>query len=120
MRYLDCMIAWTPSDFVRHGCEHTLGKVKVGPWPDRTGWSDEYAMTVGACFKDRHDLPIWQLVAIMFTDFQQIVTAEGMDAMQTHREFCKIDEFRAVISPDIEGADPDLTIEELSRYCPKR
>ena len=34
----DWMVAWNPGS----------GEVDIGPWPDRTGWSDAYQMTRGA------------------------------------------------------------------------
>jgi hypothetical protein len=39
------MIAWDVASKA-----HPEGRFKVGPWPDKTGWSDEYLMTSGACF----------------------------------------------------------------------
>jgi hypothetical protein len=100
------MIAWTPDEPL-FADDPTRGEVKVGPWPDKTRWSKPYFFTVGACFLERHNMPIWQRVALMFTDFHQLVVSDGIDPTKAHAEFCKIAEYRAVISPDIEGADPD-------------
>lgn len=38
------MIAWTPEP------DRGGPVVKVGPWPDRTGWSREYSCTSGCCY----------------------------------------------------------------------
>ena len=37
----DYMIAWDSLT--------KTPRVRVGPWPDRTGWSDDYRLTTGCC-----------------------------------------------------------------------
>lgn len=110
MKYRDCMIAWNPvgGPLRKTGEE---GTVKVGPHPDLTGWSDRFDMTSGAAFLERKKLPIWNQVALMLTDFHQMVVRDGVDPQVAHAAFLLIDEYRAVISPDIQGAD-DGRIEE--------
>lgn len=44
-------------------------------------------------------------LAIMMTDFHTLVVRDGLDPHVVHREFCKIREFRELISPDCPGAD---------------
>jgi hypothetical protein len=102
MKYRDCIIAWTPLSWPDH---NTAGMVEVGPHPDRTGGSDKYAMTIGACWLARWTMPHWQQVALMLTDFHQIVVRDGIDPQVAHRAFLAIDEYRRVISPDIDGAE---------------
>ena len=43
------MISWTPDDEIGRQGDRTVG-VQVGPWPDTTGWSDAYELTVHAEF----------------------------------------------------------------------
>lgn len=83
------------------------GAVKVGPWPDETGWSDGYDMTTGCCNFVRHDRDLWEKVALMFIAFHTLVVGDGIDPKAAHREFLQIDEFRRRISPDIKGAEYD-------------
>ena len=107
MRYRDCMIAWTPESWGDLKNE-TAGQVRVGPHPDTSGWSDKYALTTGACYLGRKSMPRWQQIALMFTDFHQIVVRDGIDPQAVHQAFLAIDEYRHTISPDIAGAvDPE-------------
>lgn len=103
MRQLECMIAWTPA-----GYEHseTRGRVEVGPWPDRTGWSRRYSAHVGACFSELHDMPEWERIAMLFIEFNTLVVRDGIDPKEAHRAFLMIDEYRERISPDVPGAAP--------------
>ncbi len=80
---------------------NTGGPVKVGPWPDRTGWSDDYEMTTGCC-RSRQD---GDRIALMFIDFHSLVVGYEVDPAEAHREFLKIKEYRRSISPDFPGAD---------------
>jgi hypothetical protein len=98
------MVAWTPA-----GCVYDTpaGAIEVGPWPDRTCWSDDYAFTMGCCMANRHKMSKAQKVMMMFIDFHTAVTRDGIDPQAAHREFLKIGEYRWRISPDIPGAFAD-------------
>ena len=78
--------------------------VEVGPWPDKTGWSDQYRYTGGCCELARHEWPEDRKVMMMFIDFHTLVVRDGIDPQAAHREFLKIDEYHRRISPDIDGA----------------
>lgn len=104
MKANEAMIAWTPA-WEHHADNPTKGKVEVGPWPDRTGWSDRYSMTVGACLMERHKAPEWQQIAMVFIDFHSVVVGYGIDPQEAHTAFLAIDEYRQRIAPDIPGAD---------------
>lgn len=85
------MVAWTP------------GKpedVRVGRWPDKTGWSRAYDQTAGCCELERDQLRPSDKVAIMFIDFHTLTVRDRMDAQAVHREFMKIDDYRRYIAPD--------------------
>ena len=95
MKFLEAMIAYN----------NGTDEIKVGPWPDRTGCSDSYDATVGACETAIHELtPDQQLVAL-FNRFHTAVVSDGIDVQAAHRAFLEIDEYRRSISPDIEGAE---------------
>jgi hypothetical protein len=94
MRFTEAMVAWDPD----------TGGVRVGPWPDRTGWSDSYPMTDGACEARIHTMTPDQRVAQVFVMFHALVVRDGIPPDAAHRAFLAIDEFRAHISPDIPGA----------------
>ena len=86
------MVAYTPGE---------PDVVEVGPWPDKTRWSDQYRYTAGCCELARHKWPEERKVMMMFVDFHTLIVR---DAQAAHREFLKIDEYRRRISPDIDGA----------------
>ncbi len=95
MRQLEAMYAWCPG----------TDRVEVGPWPDRTGWSDAYRMTGGACYTAYHKMPEDRRLMMLFVDFNTCVVRDKVRAEAVHREFLKIDEYRSRISPDTPGAD---------------
>lgn len=103
MKFTECMIAWTPQSYVDLKPD-LAGKVEVGPWPDKTGWSDKYAMTGGACYTDLHKQTEWQRNWRIFVDFHTLTVRDGVDPQTAHEAFLVIDEYRALISPDIRGA----------------
>ena len=96
------MVAWIPGE---------PEAVKVGPWPDRTGWSrrlGQSAFTAGCCEMARHDWPEDRKVLMLFLDFHTLVVRDGINPQAAHREFLKIDEYRRRISSDIDGAAGEL------------
>lgn len=54
---------------------------------------------------DRAKVGEWQAKAMMFVDFNTLVVRDGVPIEDAHREFLKIPEYRATISPDTPGAD---------------
>lgn len=95
MRQLEAMIAFnTDSD-----------EIEVGPWPDRTGWSSRYRMTIGACMLFMHDWPEAERKAQLFIDFNTIVVRDRVPVDAAHAAFLKIDEYRQMIAPDMKGAE---------------
>ncbi len=77
--------------------------VRVGSWPDRTGWSRGLS-SWGCCYLAYRKLTLDQKVAQLFSDFHTMVVRDGIDPQAAHREFLKVDEYRRRIAPDIEGA----------------
>ena len=108
MKYRDCMIVWTPT-IDSQANKPTAGRIELGPHPPRNDdWGKNTAYSGGCCFLDRKRYPRWQQVAMMLTDFHQIVVRDGLDPQRVHAAFLAIDEYRAVISPDIDGAEPEI------------
>lgn len=105
MKFLETMIAWTPTTESWADTHYKPGSVRIGPWPDRQRWSDAYAMTEGACDAEMHVLsPVERSLAV-FMIFNKLVIRDGLDAEVVHDEFLKLDEYRERLSPDTPGAD---------------
>ena len=107
MKQLECMIAWTPLHPDKPGLRWsgTVGQVKVGPWPDKMGWSTAYALTGGACHSAYHSMPEWQRIAMLFIEFHTLVVRDKIDPQAAHEAFLAIDEYRQKIALDIPGAE---------------
>lgn len=119
MKITECMIAWTP----RHPWNRdsaTYGQVKVGPWPDRSGWTRNYSRTCGACFTATHGMAEWQRIAMLFVDFNTLVARDNIDPTEAHRAFLAIDEYRWLISPDLKGATYPDEEEEGQLFAARR
>lgn len=101
MKALEAMIAWNPVSIDIPG--KIPGEIRVGPWPDDKGWSDNHIMTMGACLLSRHKLPAETVALLVLADFHSCVVRDGIDPLKAHAEFLKIDEYRARISPDSPG-----------------
>lgn len=99
MKASECMIAWNPTWW--DGEES--GKIEVGPWPDRSGWSDRYRMTIGACFSERHKFTPLEWALMVFVDFNTLVAGGMIAPDAAHRAFLKIDEYRDHVSLELPG-----------------
>lgn len=89
------MAAWDPGE---------PDRIAVGPWPDRTGWSDAYLFTDGCCMTAFHGLAPEMQVAMIFIVFNTIVVRDGIDLQSAHAAFLNIAEYRRRISRDMRGA----------------
>ena len=94
MKYRSCIIAYD------HG-----GPITVGPWPDKTGWSDRYTYTVGAGFlkvaKQSDDENRIQVLL----EFHHAVVRDGVPVKDAHRAFSAIEEYRNMMAEDVPHAD---------------
>lgn len=109
---LACSRTATPSYSARHstlaisdwmvGVDPDSRTVEVGPWPDRTGWSDRYAFTTGACFFARSTLSD-RLIGML--DDLDAVIAWGVAPLDAYREFAKVEWFRQIAAAGIAYAD---------------
>lgn len=94
------MVAWTPSDLEGGPA------ICVGPWPDRTGWSDRFEFTAGNCDLDRHGWERGRQLLAMMLDFHGAVVCDGIPPADAHREFLKIDAYGDLLPAD--APLPDL------------
>jgi hypothetical protein len=106
MKMMEAMIAWDP---------HT-DRIKVGPWPDYRGWSDDYHLTTGACYMIRHKMLVGKQQAMLFIDFNTIVVRDKVPVEAAHRAFLEIDEYRLLISRDMPGAEGDSDLTQMIAF----
>lgn len=95
MKLKEVMFAWNPG-----------GEIKVGEWPDRTGWTRPYLMTSGACYVDVQKFNGQRAALFVFVEAMHIIVRDNVDPKSVHREFMKIDEYRdgcAIDMPKIKG-----------------
>ncbi len=92
MKAKETMIAWTPAD---HTTNPTHGQVECGPWPDVTGWSDEYACTDLACWRDVKAMSEQELQLLCFIIAMHMVTKFQMNPTVVDAEMQKVDEYRS-------------------------
>lgn len=107
MKAKSAMIAWTPANGpFAEASPDTAGQVRVGPHPDRDGWSRAYRMWVpaGANKGGRDPSNDDGIIAMIFINFHTLVVRDGIDPQSAHQAFLALDEYRERISPDIEGA----------------
>ena len=75
--------------------------VAVGPWPDKTNWSQRYLSTSGCCYSTFKDLSRRDKeIALLGLAFQ--IAANGIPPRDVLREFARIPEWRdmGVLLPD--------------------
>lgn len=94
MKWSEAMVAWNPR-----------GDIRVGPWPDRSGWSQGLRCSEGACRSSNRKASKRDRQLNVLAEFHTIVVRDGVDVQQAHREFCKISDYRSIIAPDTPGAD---------------
>lgn len=98
MKYLESMIVWTPNDDA-YASNPTRGKIDVVPWPDTTGRSKPYRMSVGACFMDLKKQTPAERTETLFRDFHLAVVVGKIDPQMASDAFMQINEFRTIIDP---------------------
>lgn len=99
MKAKEAKIVWNPA-----WVQHRKPGVDVIPLadPDHT-----FLFTGGASYRVWQEAEPMKLRAMMFTDFNTLVVRDGVDPLEAHRAFLKIDEYRLWIAPDQEGADAE-------------
>ncbi len=74
--------------------------IKVGPWPDETGWADDYIFTTGACYTFVHEMTSEHKTRWAFIEAMQIIIRHGLDPKMVHDAFCEIKEYRKGLECD--------------------
>ena len=90
MKLKEALIAWDPDS----------GKVKVGYWPDKTGWSKEYLMSGGACYTEYRDANEKEAMLYIHRDMTTLVIRDNINPLIVHNEFLKIEEYEKCLTPD--------------------
>jgi hypothetical protein len=106
VKMLQLMVAWTPTSGEPAEGE-TPGDIKVGPWPDEDGWSDNFSFTDGACTSYWHEVDASELAAQIFILFNAVVL-DGVDPHKAHNAFLAIDEYCERIPPDMPRWQPKI------------
>lgn len=94
MKYKETMVAYN------HG-----GPIRTGPWPDRTGWSDDYQSSVGACELRVQEANREGRAIIMLLDFHHAVVRDRVPVAEAHKAFLNIDEYRDMMACDVPGVE---------------
>ena len=82
----DYMIAWD--------VQSTGGpRVEVGPWPDKMGWSDDFALTTGCSDAVFHDLSEREQAQALLNQAADLMFS-GIAPRDVIREFAKIRTWR--------------------------
>ncbi len=97
MKLLESMIVWNPG----------TDQIAVVRWPDCGRLSTGYRYSTGACEMRLHKMSREAQRALLFIHFNTIVVRDNVPPQAAHRAFLAIDEYRQLISPDMQGADDD-------------
>jgi hypothetical protein len=102
MTYREALVAWNPgTDQVAVG--RLLMREDDYDW---TRHPISYRFTAGAAYTAVRTYSSSNLALQMMLDFHTIVVRDGVPVEAAHKAFLKVDEYRALISPDTPGADP--------------
>lgn len=102
MKARKVMIAWDEIGPVPPGGR----RLKVGPFPDVTGWSEPYSSTDGACFTVWRQCSAEELITRVFVLFSLLVTRVKFDPAVVHNEFLAIDEYRDALPEESQRPIP--------------
>ncbi|GAN52303.1 putative cycloisomaltooligosaccharide glucanotransferase [Methylobacterium sp. ME121] len=102
-RYEDTLIAFTPRSEAA-GFRSTVGQIKLGPYPDKTGWADAYACHIGGPELTIHCPNKAQIDALVLRDFHLLVAEHGMKPVDVHNALMDLIEFRRAIHESAYGA----------------
>ena len=95
MKSTEAMIVWN----------NQTGEVNVGPWPDKTGWSNHWPRKFRTSYGDAEFAEGLPDLHKMLRDFHWCVLESGIDPMKVHCEFLKIDEYRLGIQASVPGSE---------------
>lgn len=100
------IICWTPSggdwalpsNYLYKNA--TVGRTALVPFPDRTGASDTYAMTSGACFISVREMRQNARQQFVLSTALGMILRDGLTPAEVHRALWPIDEYRDALPPD--------------------
>ncbi len=102
-RYEDTLNAFTPRSEAE-GFRSTVGQIKLGPYPDKTGWADAYACHIGGPELTIHCPNKAQIDALILRDFHLLVAEHGFKVIDVHNALMDLIEFRRAIHPTAYGS----------------
>jgi|GEM_PF-6505068 len=81
------MVAWNPE----------TDQIKVGPYPDMTGWHQPYLHSDLGCWAAWHERDrAWrENTALLYA--MRMILRDRMDPLVVHRELCKVPEYRGML-----------------------
>lgn len=86
------MLCWNPG----------TDQVEVGPWPDKTGWSKKYRMSVLACELVVQELSFEARKRVVFTEAVHLIVKDGCDPAAVHKALMNLKEYQAGLSEDFD------------------
>ena len=93
MKLTETVIAWNrDSDDIR-----------VGPWPDETGWTEAYEIMVGANDPVIHRLSPVLLITATLIYFNRAVVVDGIGVKAAHAAFFELESYWSVYRVDPDG-----------------
>lgn len=91
MKITQGMFAWNPGTDL----------VAAGPWPDTTGWSEDYTKVGGAFFGEVRAMTEKEATAYLFIQAMHLIVRDQVHAGDVHEAFMHFDEYRAVLADDM-------------------
>lgn len=85
------MLCWNPG----------TDQVEVGPWPDKTGWSKKYRMSVLAPMASVHnERNSEKRKLIVFVHTVHLIVRDGCDPKAVHDALMNLEEYQSGLSED--------------------
>lgn len=84
------------------------GPIKVGPVPDKTGWSDKFEWTIGGCYADVQSTTPEQLKQRVLSDFVGVVVRYQVPVEQAHESFMLVKEYQQAIPRGMAHGESEL------------
>lgn len=98
----EALIAWTPNTQA-YAAHPTAGQIRIGRLlqPDDPDFTRGLVRTGGAAFTVVRDAKGAEATARAFIDFHTVVVRDKVPVEAAHREFMKIEEYAAGVSPEL-------------------
>jgi hypothetical protein len=73
------------------------GRIRVGEWPDKTGWSNSFEVKMGACDPSIAELDTEQARSWLLQAFHWLVLKRNFHPVSVNSEFGGIDEYATAL-----------------------